>query len=28
MKYWSRAWKVQLILNQNPDWSDLYDRLS
>jgi putative endonuclease len=28
MKHWRRAWKVQLILDQNPDWSDLYDRLS
>jgi hypothetical protein len=28
MKYWRRAWKVQLILNQNLDWLDLYDRLS
>lgn len=28
MKHWRRAWKVQLILDQNPDWSDLYYRLS
>ena len=28
MKHWRRARKVQLILNQNPEWSDLYDRLS
>ena len=28
MKHRRRAWKVQLILNQNPDWSDLYERLS
>ena len=28
MRHWRRAWKVRLILDQNPDWSDLYDRLS
>jgi putative endonuclease len=28
MKHWRRAWKVRLILDQNPDWADLYDRLS
>ncbi len=28
MKHWRRAWKVRLILAQNPDWADLYDRLS
>ena len=28
MKHWSRAWKVRLIHAQNPDWDDLYDRLS
>ena len=27
MKHWSRAWKVRLILGQNPNWDDLYDRL-
>jgi putative endonuclease len=27
IKHWSRAWKVKLILRENPDWSDLYDRL-
>jgi putative endonuclease len=27
MKHWRRAWKVRLILDQNPDWDDLYDRL-
>jgi putative endonuclease len=27
MKHWRRAWKVRLILAQNPDWEDLYDRL-
>jgi putative endonuclease len=23
MKHWSRAWKVNLILKQNPGWADL-----
>jgi putative endonuclease len=25
MKHWSRAWKVNVILEQNPGWADLYD---
>lgn len=28
MKHWSRAWKVRLILDANPAWDDLYDRLA
>ena len=28
IKHWPRAWKVRLIHGQNPDWEDLYDRLS
>jgi putative endonuclease len=28
MKHWSRAWKVRLILAQNPDWNDLFGLLS
>ena len=28
MKHWSRAWKVRLILDMNPDWRDLYDDLN
>jgi putative endonuclease len=27
LKHWSRSWKVQLILRENPQWEDLYDRL-
>jgi len=27
VKHWSRAWRVNLILSQNPDWNDLYDTL-
>ena len=25
LKHWSRAWKVRLILAENPEWNDLYD---
>jgi putative endonuclease len=28
MKHYSRAWKIGLILEANPDWRDLYDDLS
>ena len=28
MKRWPRAWKVRLIHTDNPNWDDLYDRLS
>jgi putative endonuclease len=28
IKRWPRAWKVNLILAQNPDWDDLYERLN
>ena len=28
MKHWPRAWKVRLILAQNPNWDDFYDRLA
>jgi putative endonuclease len=27
IKHWPRAWKVELIQAQNPDWNDLYDQL-
>ena len=25
MKEWPRAWKVRLIMRDNPEWRDLYD---
>jgi putative endonuclease len=25
MKHWSRAWKVRMILDLNPEWRDLYE---
>jgi putative endonuclease len=28
IKHWSRAWKVQLIRKDNPNWDDLYDILT
>ena len=28
LKKWSRAWKVQLIEQQNPNWSDLYAEIA
>ena len=28
IKHWPRAWKVDLIVAANPDWSDLYERLA
>jgi putative endonuclease len=27
IKHWPRAWKVALIVRDNPNWDDLYDRL-
>jgi putative endonuclease len=27
-KNWPRAWKVRLILRDNPEWEDLYDRIA
>jgi putative endonuclease len=27
LKHWPRAWKVKLILAENPDWADLYGQL-
>jgi putative endonuclease len=28
IKHWSRAWKVRLILDKNPEWRDLFEGLS
>ena len=28
IKHWRRAWEVRLILADNPDWRDLYDRIA
>jgi putative endonuclease len=25
LKHWPRAWKVELIESQNPEWADLYE---
>jgi putative endonuclease len=27
IKHWRRAWKIQLILADNPNWDDLYESL-
>ena len=28
IKEWKRAWKIQLIERDNPDWSDLYSTIA
>ena len=28
MKHWPRAWKLTVIVAQNPDWDDLYEKLA
>lgn len=28
LKHWPRAWKARLILETNPNWDDLFDRLA
>jgi putative endonuclease len=28
IKHWSRAWKIELILKDNPNWHDLYGGLT
>jgi len=28
IKHWPRAWKIRLIHKENPEWADLYDRLT
>jgi putative endonuclease len=27
LKFWKRAWKLELIERNNPDWSDLYEEI-
>ena len=27
MKAWKRAWKIELIERDNPDWDDLFERI-
>ena len=27
IKHWSREWKIDLIVKDNPDWRDLYDEI-
>ena len=28
LKRWNRAWKVRLIEERNPEWADLFDKIS
>ncbi len=28
LKSWNRAWKIDLVEKENPDWDDLYERLN
>ncbi len=28
LKKWSRAWKIQLIEQENPNWDDLYPAIA
>ena len=28
LKKWTRAWKIQLVEQNNPNWDDLYSRIS
>ncbi len=28
LKHWCRAWKVRLIVSDNPDWADLFPLLA
>jgi putative endonuclease len=27
IKHWSREWKIDLIVRDNPEWKDLYDEI-
>jgi putative endonuclease len=28
IKHWSRAWKIRTIVAANPDWDDLYPKIT
>jgi len=28
LKHWRRAWKIALIVRENPDWADLFDQIA
>jgi putative endonuclease len=28
IKKWNRDWKIQLIEKENPEWNDLYDKIT
>ena len=28
IKHWSREWRIDLILSMNPEWRDLYDKIT
>jgi putative endonuclease len=28
LKKWQRAWKIELIEKENPDWRDLYEEIT
>ena len=28
LKKWTRAWKIQLVEKDNPDWDDLYPKIA
>ena len=28
LKKWNRAWKIDLIIKENPNWRDLYDEIT
>jgi putative endonuclease len=28
LKHWPRAWKVRLVVAENPEWNDLYESLA
>ena len=28
LKHWSREWKIDQIIDENPEWRDLYDEIA